>query len=56
VADNNAVLAAEGVPWLLPSYQDFGSGNTFELNAHPDVARRLTLPGENEVVRWGGRP
>ena len=53
VADGNSVLGAEGVPWVLRSYDDFGSGATFEPNAHPDMLRRLTLPGADEVVRWG---
>jgi murein DD-endopeptidase len=52
VADGNSVLGAEGVPWVLRSYEDLGSGNSFELNAHPDIPRERTLPGENEVVRW----
>jgi murein DD-endopeptidase len=55
VADGNSVLGAEGVPWVLGSYEDLGSGNTFELNAHPDIPRERTLPGENEVVRWSSR-
>ena len=55
VADGNSVLGAEGVPWVLRSYEDLGSGNTFELNAHPDIPRSLALPGESEVVRWGSR-
>ncbi len=54
VADGNSVLSAEGVPWVLSSYEDLGSGNTFEVNAHPDTPRERTLPGANEVVRWGG--
>jgi len=54
VAEGNSVLAAEGVPWALTSYEDLGSGTTFELNAHPDIPRKRTLPGANEVVRWGG--
>ncbi|HEY6158788.1 MAG TPA: M23 family metallopeptidase [Gemmatimonadales bacterium] len=54
VADGNSVLGAEGVPWVLRSYEDLGSGSTFELNAHPDIRRERTLPGANEVVRWGG--
>jgi len=57
VADGSSVLGAEGVPWVLGSYEDLGSGNTFELNAHPDIPRERTLPGTNEVVRLGsGRP
>lgn len=48
------MLGAEGVPWALGSYEDLGPGRTFELNAHPDVPRTRTLPGEDEVVRWGG--
>ena len=54
VVDGNSVLGAEGVPWALGSYEDFGPGRTFELNAHPDVPRTRTLPGEDEVVRWSG--
>jgi peptidase M23-like protein len=54
VADASSVLGAEGVPWVLRSYEDLGSGSTFELNAHPDIPRERTLPGENEVVRWSG--
>lgn len=56
VVDGSSVLGAEGVPWVLRAYDDLGSGSTFELNAHPTVPRRLTLPGENEVVRWGSTP
>ena len=52
VVDGNSVLGAEGVPWVLSSYEDLGSGNTFELNAHPDIPRERTLPEANEVVRW----
>lgn len=56
VTDGGSVLGAEGVPWVLRSYQDLGSGNTFELNAHPDIPRERALPGESEVVRWGSGP
>lgn len=56
VTDGSSALGAEGVPWVLRSYEDLGSGNTFELNAHPDIPRERALPGESEVVRWGGGP
>lgn len=54
VVDGNSALGAEGVPWALGSYEDLGPGRMFELNAHPDVPRERALPGEDEVVRWGG--
>lgn len=54
VMDGNSALGGEGVPWVLRSYDDLGSGTTFELNAHPDFPRERTLPGANEVVRWRG--
>ncbi len=50
ITDGPAALGSEGIPYVLRSYTDLGSGSTFEENAHPSIARQRALPGENDVV------
>jgi len=50
LTDGPAVLGSEGIPYVLSSYTDLGSGQAFEENKHPTTPRRRTIPEENEVV------
>jgi murein DD-endopeptidase MepM/ murein hydrolase activator NlpD len=50
ITDGASVLGSEGVPYVLDSYTDLGSGQSFEENKHPSILRRRALPEENEVV------
>ncbi len=50
ITDGPAVFASEGIPYVLRSYTDLGSGQVFEENTHPTIPRRRAIPEENEVV------
>jgi murein DD-endopeptidase MepM/ murein hydrolase activator NlpD len=52
ITDGPAVLASEGIPYLLTSYTDLGSGQAFEESQHPTIPRRRAIPEENEVVAF----
>jgi murein DD-endopeptidase len=50
ITDGPSVLGSEGIPYVLASYTDLGSGQVFEEDKHPSIPRRHSLPGQNEVV------
>jgi murein DD-endopeptidase MepM/ murein hydrolase activator NlpD len=50
VTDGNSGLEAEGVPFVFDQFTDFGPGATYEVNHHPSIPRKHSLPGKDEVI------
>jgi len=51
VTDRPAILAAEGVPYVLRSFHFLGMASEFEESKHGDTPRTAELPAENMVIR-----
>jgi hypothetical protein len=50
VVDGNAMLGAEGLPFLFDHFRFLGYGKDFEENKHPDEPRANTMPVDDEVI------
>lgn len=50
VMDDNAMLGAEGIPFLLDHFRFLGYGKDFEETHHPDEPRSRTMPVDDEVI------
>jgi len=52
VTDGDAVLQSEGVPFIFSNFTDLGPGSDYELDKHPSIPRRDSIPGKDEVVEF----
>jgi murein DD-endopeptidase MepM/ murein hydrolase activator NlpD len=52
VMDANSAIAAEGVPWIFPSFHVLGFGKDYEPDHHPDVVHRNEIPADDMVVSF----
>jgi hypothetical protein len=50
VVDGNAMLGAEGIPFLFDHFRFLGYGHEFEESHHPDEPRANTMPVDDEVI------
>jgi murein DD-endopeptidase len=50
VTNGNTALEAEGVPFVFDQFTDYGPGESYELNKHPSIPRKHTLPGKDRVI------
>jgi len=50
VMDGNAMLGAEGIPFLFDHFRFLGYGRDFEESHHPDEPRVRTMPIDDEVI------
>jgi hypothetical protein len=50
VMDDNAMLGAEGIPFVLDHFRFLGYGKDFEESHHPDEPRTRTMPVDDEVI------
>jgi murein DD-endopeptidase MepM/ murein hydrolase activator NlpD len=50
VTDSDSVLQSEGVPYAFEKFTDLGPGSDYELDKHPSIPRKLSLPADNDVI------
>jgi murein DD-endopeptidase MepM/ murein hydrolase activator NlpD len=50
VMDANSAIAAEGEPWIFPSFHFLGFGKDYDPDHHPDVLHLNEIPVDDMVV------